>query len=57
MDRLRLNSYASCSKAGDAFWLGKGAGKDRQKAQIYYYQACENGEDGACDKLRSTLAK
>lgn len=55
MDRLRLNSYASCSKAGDAFWLGKGAGKDRQKAQIYYYQACENGEDGACDKLRSTL--
>lgn len=58
MDRLRLNSYASCSKAGDAFWLGKGgSGKDRQKAQIYYYQACENGEDGACDKLRSTLAK
>lgn len=57
MDRLRLNSYASCSKAGDAFWLGKGVGKDRQKAQIYYYQACENGEDGACDKLRSTLAK
>lgn len=55
MDRLRLNSYASCSKAGDAFWLGKGAGKDRQKAQIYYYQACENGENGACDKLRSTL--
>ena len=55
VDRLRLNSYASCSKVGDAFWLGKGAGKDRQKAQIYYYQACENGEDGACDKLRSTL--
>lgn len=55
MDRLRLNSYASCSKVGDAFWLGKGAEKDRQKAQIYYYQACENGEDGACDKLRSTL--
>lgn len=55
VDRLRLNSYASCSKAGDAFWLGKGAGKDRQKAQIYYYQACENGENGACDKLRSTL--
>lgn len=55
VDRLRLNSYASCFKAGDAFWLGKGARKDRQKAQIYYYQVCENGENGACDKLRSTL--
>ena len=55
MDRLRLNSYASCSKVGDAYWLGRGAARDKQKAQIYYYQACENGEDGACDKLRSTL--
>lgn len=57
MDRLRLNSYASCSKVGDAYWLGRGVARDKQKAQIYYYQACENGEDGACDKLRSTLAK
>lgn len=55
MDRLRLNSYASCSKVGDAYWLGRGAARDKQKAQIYYYQACENGESGACDKLRSTL--
>lgn len=55
MDRLRLNSYASCSKVGDAYWLGRGAARDKQKAQIYYYQACENGENGACDKLRSTL--
>lgn len=55
MDRLRLNSYASCSKVGDAYWLGRGVARDKQKAQIYYYQACENGESGACDKLRSTL--
>ena len=55
VDRLRLNSYASCSKVGDAYWLGRGVARDKQKAQIYYYQACENGENGACDKLRSTL--
>lgn len=55
VDRLRLNSYASCSRVGDVYWLGRGVARDKQKAQIYYYQACENGESGACDKLRSTL--
>ena len=32
MDRLRLNSYASCSKVGDVYWLGRGAARDKKRA-------------------------